>query len=103
MPESFVYSITNNINKKVYVGKTNNPKNRWEHHRCTNKRGWVFLISRSIRKYGVNGAKRRGVPLTPERRANMSAAQKGRPKSPEHIAKVVAAKRAAKLARQTQS
>ena len=53
MTEAFVYSITNNLSRKVYVGKTTDLKSRWKHHRCTHKWGWVSLISRAIRKYGV--------------------------------------------------
>jgi len=53
MTTAFVYSITNNLSKKVYIGKTTNLKSRWKYHRGVKKRGWVSLISRAIRKYGV--------------------------------------------------
>ncbi|CAB4196592.1 GIY-YIG nuclease superfamily [uncultured Caudovirales phage] len=28
----YVYSITNKISNKVYIGKTKNPKERWQKH-----------------------------------------------------------------------
>lgn len=46
---SYVYLITNNLSGKRYVGKTNNLKQRWKHHRCSR----LSYIGRAIRKYGV--------------------------------------------------
>lgn len=49
----YVYKITNNINKKIYIGITNNYKKRWANecaHRSDPKRNQV--ISKAIHKYG---------------------------------------------------
>lgn len=47
----FVYSITNKINNKKYIGKTNNLKKRWYRH-CNNN-GCRAMYS-AIKKYGKN-------------------------------------------------
>ena len=47
----FIYLIENNINKKLYVGISNNPENRFLHHAKPCKR-WKSIISDSINKYG---------------------------------------------------
>lgn len=45
----FLYQITNNINKKQYIGITNDYKKRWSNHKC-NK---TMVIGKAIQKYGV--------------------------------------------------
>lgn len=52
MSDFFVYLITNNLNQKRYVGKTNNLQVRWKHHKC-DRRGRSY-IGRAIRKYGAS-------------------------------------------------
>lgn len=49
----FVYTLTNRINGKVYVGKTNDPKQRWHAHKSGAKIGSQYVIHRAIRKYGI--------------------------------------------------
>lgn len=46
----YVYKITNLINDKGYIGITNNPKKRWENHKCNNDPSMV--IAKAIKKYG---------------------------------------------------
>lgn len=51
----FVYLITNKVNGKKYVGKTNNPRARWRAHCGTATRGGpaVKIVHKAIAKYGV--------------------------------------------------
>ncbi len=55
----YVYIIQNNINLKVYVGKTNDPKVRFLDHKKTAERGFTkgrktfSVIHKAIRKYGI--------------------------------------------------
>ena len=51
----YIYQITNLINGKIYIGKTNNIQKRWSNHRCSNDPNMV--IARAIRKYGVDNFK----------------------------------------------
>ena len=48
----YVYQITNKVNNKKYIGITNNPKKRWENHKCNNNP--TMAIAKAIKKYGVN-------------------------------------------------
>ncbi len=49
-----VYKITNTINDKVYVGQTTQTiKKRWNGHKCDSKKRPSMLISRAIRKHGI--------------------------------------------------
>lgn len=50
MKNVFVYVITNNINKKLYIGKTNNLKRRWNEHKTRFEK--TMPISCVIFKYG---------------------------------------------------
>lgn len=46
----YVYQITNKVNDKKYIGITNNPKKRWENHKCNNDP--TMAIAQAIKKYG---------------------------------------------------
>ncbi len=48
----FVYLITNTINQKKYVGKSNDPKSRWKSHLCETRTGSEYPVHRALRKYG---------------------------------------------------
>lgn len=55
--KSYVYKITNKINQKVYIGKSNNPEVRWKIHLYTvnhseKKHGFSYIHA-AIRKYGI--------------------------------------------------
>jgi len=57
--KTFIYKITNTINKKLYIGKTTaqNPINRWYRHLSIAKNKTTFnrayqLVHKSINKYG---------------------------------------------------
>lgn len=53
-----IYKITNNINKKVYIGQSVDIFNRWNHHKscCKNKKCHEYNspFYRALRKYGSN-------------------------------------------------
>ena len=51
----YVYQITNLINKKQYIGITNNYKKRWGNHKCGNTPN--SLVAKAIKKYGVDNFK----------------------------------------------
>lgn len=44
-----IYKITNNFNKKVYIGQSNDPERRWSEH-CRNDDS--SYIGNAIQKYG---------------------------------------------------
>lgn len=50
----YIYTITNKINGKVYVGKTTNLKHRWEEHlsNLRNNKHHSIELQRSYNKYG---------------------------------------------------
>jgi len=51
----YIYIILNKINNKIYVGKTKNPKERWQKHLSSARTGiGYFLIHRALNKYGIN-------------------------------------------------
>jgi group I intron endonuclease len=51
-----IYTITNRINDKQYVGITKNPEQRWKWHRCArrNYRDNDRPLYRAIAKYGIS-------------------------------------------------
>jgi group I intron endonuclease len=51
--KSYIYIIENRINGKVYVGKANDVKRRWEKHRAAAREGSDGLLYRAMRKHGV--------------------------------------------------
>ena len=49
-----IYKITNIINDKGYVGRTeNDPKKRWREHLAAARNNPLMVISKAIRKHGV--------------------------------------------------
>jgi group I intron endonuclease len=56
--KSYVYKITNKVNNKIYIGKSNDPKLRWKKHLYTVKYGdkkcGFQYIHAAIRKHGVD-------------------------------------------------
>lgn len=49
----YIYKIENKINHKIYIGKTNNVKLRWNSHiACSNKKFPLLPIHRAIKKHG---------------------------------------------------
>ena len=51
----YIYQITNLINNKIYIGQTNNVKNRWSQHK--NCHDPTMAIARAIKKYGADNFK----------------------------------------------
>lgn len=49
-----IYKIINLINNKVYIGKTKDLSYRIERHLKTARLGGNFLLSKAIRKYGID-------------------------------------------------
>lgn len=53
--KKYIYIIKNKCNNKVYIGQTNNPKQRWMQHISNSKTKNVFsLIDLAIEEIGVN-------------------------------------------------
>jgi len=51
----YLYKITNQINGKVYIGQTNNPKRRWQAHKnAANKNKPEQIVQRALIKHGLN-------------------------------------------------
>lgn len=48
-----IYTLTNTVNGKLYVGQSIHPKTRFQDHLCAARSGSEFLIHRAMRKYGV--------------------------------------------------
>ena len=55
---AYIYKITNKINQKVYIGKTEqrNPENRWKEHQreSTRIRSSSRALYRALNKYGID-------------------------------------------------
>lgn len=47
----YIYKITNNINGKSYIGKTNNIERRWKEHKSGN--GGTAILDKAFNKYGI--------------------------------------------------
>lgn len=56
---AYIYSITNNINQKQYIGLTrrSNPYDRWKEHISASKYNPEYAIHRAISKYGIDNFK----------------------------------------------
>lgn len=51
----YIYTITNLINYKVYVGQTSNPKHRWASHKYeANRNVLQYTLYKALRKYGFD-------------------------------------------------
>lgn len=50
----YLYLIFNTINNKLYVGITNNPKERWKRHKSDAKSKKRFAVHCAIAKYGYD-------------------------------------------------
>lgn len=48
----YIYKITNKINEKSYIGKTNNIKRRWGEHK--GGKGNTAILNKAIKKYGID-------------------------------------------------
>lgn len=48
----YIYKITNKINGKSYIGKTNNIKRRWNEHKWG--KGNTAILNKAFKKYGVD-------------------------------------------------
>jgi group I intron endonuclease len=63
MSKYYIYLITNLINGKIYVGKTNKPSYRWTQHKKVAKGGSekypneYYVIHKAIKKYGKDNFK----------------------------------------------
>jgi group I intron endonuclease len=53
----YIYKITNLVNGKIYIGQTNNLKNRWSGHICDAKKNPRWPIDFAFRKYGRDNFK----------------------------------------------
>lgn len=52
----YLYKITNLVNNKIYIGQTNDPKQRWSHHKSDANKP-IMAISRAMNKYGISNLK----------------------------------------------
>ncbi len=50
----YVYQIQNNLDKKIYIGKSHYPLHRWRGHIIAAKKGVDNLLYRAMRKHGAN-------------------------------------------------
>lgn len=60
MLKGFIYKITNNINNKIYIGKThqNPPEKRWKQHQGDFKRGTKNTkLVQAVNELGINNFK----------------------------------------------
>jgi group I intron endonuclease len=50
-----IYKITNNLDNKVYIGKSSMIENRWDYHRKNyeNPTDWDKTLYKAFRKYGL--------------------------------------------------
>jgi len=55
--KKYIYKITNRINNKVYIGQTNNIRNRWNEHKrngSSKELGNNYKLYNAMNKYGIN-------------------------------------------------
>ena len=51
----YIYTILNTLNYKIYVGQTQNLKNRWSSHKCeANAYRLQYPLYKALRKYGID-------------------------------------------------
>lgn len=50
----YIYKLTNTINGKIYIGKTNNPKRRLIQHKSLSNKNNGYYIHNAISKYGIS-------------------------------------------------
>lgn len=50
---SCIYKITNIVNGKIYIGKTDNPTRRWYKHKLESKKYLNRYLYRAMNKYGL--------------------------------------------------
>lgn len=50
----YLYTITNMINNKLYIGQSVKPNQRWSQHKAYAKRDTVQYIHRAMAKYGID-------------------------------------------------
>lgn len=48
----YIYKIENLINNHLYIGKTNNPRRRWNEH--IREHSTCSILKKAFRKYGIN-------------------------------------------------
>ena len=51
---TYIYKITNQINNKIYIGKTINIEKRWKRHIYLARTGFKRHLYDAMRKYGIN-------------------------------------------------
>ncbi len=51
--EKAIYKIENQINHKIYIGQSQNPKRRFKEH-CNTSYAYTSLVSQAIQKYGAD-------------------------------------------------
>lgn len=51
----YIYKIENLINNHSYIGKTNNPRRRWNEH--IREHSTCSILKKAFRKYGINNFK----------------------------------------------